>query len=248
MIYSIDGNIGSGKSTAVRALKESLKYNSTFIFLEEPVDDWNNVKSKDGETILEKFYANQEKYSFSFQMMAYISRLALLRKTIRENPGCHIVTERSIYTDKNVFAKMLYDDGKIEEVEYQIYLKWFDEFIEEVKVDYVIYIKATAEKCFERIKKRNRSGESEIPLDYLIKCGQYHDDWIIPENNLVIDNNNDITSQKEHDIINKTIIDFMYQKIDEKDERDFDNEIETIMGDLINNVVKTQVKTHVIDN
>ena len=110
--------------------------------------------------------------------------------TIKENHDAIIITERSIHTDKNVFAKMLYDDGKIEEVEYQIYLKWFDEFIEEVKVDYVIYIKATAEKCFERIKKRNRSGESEIPLDYLIKCGQYHDDWIIPENNLVIDNNN----------------------------------------------------------
>ena len=66
--------------------------------------------------------------------MMYISRLALLRKTIRENPGCHIVTERSIYTDKNVFAKMLYDDGKIEEVNYKIYLMWFDEFVQETKI------------------------------------------------------------------------------------------------------------------
>ena len=33
-----------------------------------------------------------------------------------------IITERSLYTDKHVFAKMLHDQGKIEDVCYQIYL------------------------------------------------------------------------------------------------------------------------------
>ena len=113
MIFSIDGNIGSGKSTIVRQLKKALETNHTFIFLEEPVTEWSEIKSKDGETILEKFYNDQDKYAFSFQMMAYISRLAQLRKTIRENPDCHIVTERSIYTDRNVFAKKFTHEMKI---------------------------------------------------------------------------------------------------------------------------------------
>ena len=30
---------------------------------------------------------------------------------------------------KNVFAKMLYDDKKIEMVNYDIYNRWFDEFV-----------------------------------------------------------------------------------------------------------------------
>ena len=64
---------------------------------------------------IEKFYKDQQKYAFSFQMMAYISRLALLRRVIRENPNAIIITERSVFTDKEVFAKMLYDEGKIEE-------------------------------------------------------------------------------------------------------------------------------------
>ena len=134
MLFAIDGNIGSGKSSRVNDLKKYLKHNPSFIFLQEPVDDWNSIKAKDGTTMLQKFYCDQDKYAFSFQMMAYISRLSLLRKTIRENPDCHIVTERSIFTDRNVFAKMLYDDDKIEEVEYQIYLKWFDEFAKETKI------------------------------------------------------------------------------------------------------------------
>ena len=42
----------------------------------------SNIKDENGVTILEKFYSDQNKYSFSFQMMAYISRLKLLKDTI----------------------------------------------------------------------------------------------------------------------------------------------------------------------
>lgn len=217
MIFSIDGNIGSGKSTIVRELKRVLDNDTNIIFLEEPVDEWSEIKSKDGTTILEKFYTNQDKYAFSFQMMAYISRLALMRKTIRENPGYHIVTERSIYTDRNVFAKMLYDDGKIEEVNYQIYLKWFDEFVDETKIDHIIYIDTTATKCYERIKKRSRTGESDIPLEYLQKCEMYHDIWILNDmeggsKNIRIDNNTDNNSQTQNTSVEQ-IRDFIYNSI-----------------------------------
>ena len=75
---------------------------------------------------LEKFYADQNMYSFSFQMMAYVSRLKVLRDVLKANQKTDkktiIITERSLYTDKLVFAKMLYDSGKIEDVNYQIYL------------------------------------------------------------------------------------------------------------------------------
>ena len=38
IIISIDGNIGSGKSTFLNLLKE--KYNDKFYFAKEPVDQW----------------------------------------------------------------------------------------------------------------------------------------------------------------------------------------------------------------
>jgi deoxyadenosine/deoxycytidine kinase len=178
VIYSIEGNIGSGKSTLVDILKEYYeKTSSNIIFVPEPVDVWNTIKDTSGETILSKFYGNLEKYAFSFQMMAYISRISLLRKTIREHPNAIIITERSVFTDKNVFAKMLHDDNKIEEVNYQIYLRWFDEFVQELPICSIIYVRASPEVCHNRVLKRNREGE-QITLEYLHTCGEYHDNWI----------------------------------------------------------------------
>ena len=178
-IFSIEGNIGSGKSTLVKELKKSIPniLDKKVVYVQEPVSEWSKIKDKKGETILEKFYANQHKYAFSFQMMAYISRLALLRNIVRENPDAIIITERSVFTDREVFAKMLYDEGKIEEVDYQIYLKWFDEFIEEIPITGLIYVTTTPEKSKERVDLRARAGES-IPLSYLQRCHNYHETWI----------------------------------------------------------------------
>ena len=180
-IISIEGNIGTGKSTLVQMLKDTYKNYSNVIFLQEPVDMWNTIKDNDGETILSKFYADQEKYAFSFQMMAYISRISLLKKAIKSNPGKIIISERCVLTDRNVFAKMLYDSGKIEEVNYKIYLQWFDEFIEDIPVSGIVYVWADPEVSHSRVIKRAREGE-EIPLEYLKECHEYHEKWLDQSN------------------------------------------------------------------
>ena len=217
---SIEGNIGSGKSTLLANLRENYKNNDNVIFLKEPVDEWAKIKDINGTTILEKFYADQEKYSFSFQMMAYVSRIKVLRdtlkeKTKKENNNYIIITERSLYTDKMVFAKMLYDSGKIEDVNYQIYLNWFDTFSGEFPVHKVIYVKAAPEKCYERIAKRSREGEENIPLEYLTACSLYHDNMLDKTNNtcvcneqLILDGNIDIYE-------NKTQVDEWIQEIEQ---------------------------------
>ena len=183
-IVSIEGNIGSGKSTLLSNLREHYKNSSNVVFLKEPVDEWEKITDENGETILKKFYSDQEKYSFPFQMMAYVSRLKVLRDTLKtiKNTSTDkkiiIITERSLYTDKMVFAKMLYDSKKIEHVNYQIYLNWFDTFSEEFPVNKVVYVKTTPEKCYQRIGKRSRNGEENIPLDYLTNCSVYHDNML----------------------------------------------------------------------
>ena len=218
---SIEGNIGSGKSTLLANLREHYKNNDNVIFLKEPVDEWAKIKDINGTTILEKFYADQEKYSFSFQMMAYVSRIKVLRDTLKEkNIGQDkkhyiIITERSLYTDKMVFAKMLYDTGKIEDVNYQIYLNWFDTFSGEFPVHKVIYVKAAPEKCYERIAKRSREGEENIPLEYLTACSLYHDNMLdkstdscVCNKQLILDGNIDIYE-------NKTQVDEWIQEIEQ---------------------------------
>ena len=201
VIYSVEGNIGSGKSTFVHMMKDYFKDSTkNIIFLQEPVDIWNSITDLKGESILTKFYANQEKYSFAFQMMAYISRLSLLKQTVESNPDAIIITERCLYTDKNVFAKMLYDSDLIEEVEYAIYLKWFDEFQKDYPINGYIYLKTKPETAYERVKKRDRTGESSIPLDYLARCHYYHDNWLknISKNSIItLDSENDVSVMKD---------------------------------------------------
>jgi deoxyadenosine/deoxycytidine kinase len=198
-ILSIEGNIGSGKTTLMTNLREEYKNNPYVIFLKEPVDEWATIQDANGKTILEKFYENQQVYSFPFQMMAYISRLNVLRQALKGlEPGMKytIITERSLNTDRYVFAKMLYETGKMEDVCYQIYLNWFDTFSQEFPVHKVVYVKTAPEICHGRISKRAREGEDCIPLEYLQSCDKYHEDML--DNNqsqqekLILDGNVDI--------------------------------------------------------
>ena len=200
-ILSIEGNIGSGKSTVINTLKEyyksSDKSSNKVYFLEEPVSEWVEFKDSDGKNIIEKFYEDQEHYSFSFQMMAYISRLALFRKAISENYDI-IITERSMFTDKNVFAKMLYDSGNMRCIDYQIYNKWFDEFVDIIKNMKIVYIRTSPEICNKRIIKRARLGEN-IPINYLQDCHYYHEIWLsdpefMEKGNVLVINGNEETN------------------------------------------------------
>ena len=172
-LFTIEGNIGSGKSTLIDKLR---KYKH-IVFLPEPVDIWNTIRDSAGVTILEHFYKDPQSYAFSFQIMAYISRLSLLRNTLRTNPNAIIITERSVWTDRYIFAKMLYEDHKINHIDYSIYLKWFDEFINDIQLSGIIYVKTSPKICQERIALRNRPGET-IPLDYSINCHTYHEKWL----------------------------------------------------------------------
>jgi len=201
-IITIEGNIGSGKSTLLENLITRYKSDPKIVFLKEPVDDWEKIKDENGTTMLQKFYEDQNKYSFSFQMMAYITRLATMKRAIEDNPSVRIfVTERSLYTDKHVFAKMLYDMGKIEDVNYQIYTTWFDTFASDYPIDSVVYVKTNPDICFKRINERARTGEDDIPLDYLTTCHEYHEKMInkdfVNTNILTIDGNQNIRDNPE---------------------------------------------------
>jgi deoxyadenosine/deoxycytidine kinase len=107
-------------------------------------------------------------------MMAYISRLSVIKNAIQKHPGCVFISERCLYTDKHVFAKMLYDTGKIEDVNYQIYNEWFDTFVDEFVISHIIYVKTSPDICYSRVKSRSRDGEDSIPVEYLQDCHGYH--------------------------------------------------------------------------
>ena len=136
--------------------------------------------------------------------MAYISRLNIMKEEQKKNPNAIFITERSLFTDKLVFAKMLFDSGNIELINYKIYLKWFDTFADDFPVSKVIYVNTDPEICHHRIEKRSRTGESNIPLDYLQKCHKYHNKMLdvnslscVCQDQLLLNGNIDIYENKE---------------------------------------------------
>jgi len=179
-IYSCEGNIGAGKTTFLAHIELITKNNSKkIVVLREPVDIWNTVCDKAGQNIIENFYKDPQKYAFPFQILAFTTRLQMLKTTIASNPECEIIIcERSLYADGNIFAKMLYDDGLIDYLSYQIYMKMYENAIDEFPLDGVIYLAISPEECARRVIKRNRPGEEKIKIDYLTKCDEYHKTWL----------------------------------------------------------------------
>jgi deoxyadenosine/deoxycytidine kinase len=178
IILSVEGNIGSGKSSILKFLEKNNNHDD-IIFLKEPVDKWSNIKDERGITILENFYSDANKHAFMFQIMAFATRMQILKDTIEENPHVKIIIcERSILADKNVFASMLHDDNLIDKMGITIYNTMANNYFKDYPLNGVIYIDAEPDICSARIKKRSRDGESNIELEYLERCKDYHDRWL----------------------------------------------------------------------
>ena len=141
LIIAVEGNIGTGKSTLLEKLREKYADDPSIYLMQEPVDVWDTIKDSQGVTMLEKYYSDQTRYAFSFQMMAYISRIASIRAALKQKYRI-IISERSVYTDSAVFAKMLFDDKKIEDIEYAIYMRWVNEFISDLPPIKFVYVQA----------------------------------------------------------------------------------------------------------
>ena len=205
IVISVDGNIGSGKSTLVKFLK--CKYNN-LCFLDEPVDEWLCLIDNNNENILHKFYNDKTRYSYLFQNFAFITRANILLKKINSFKNIFgqkiIITERSVETDRNIFAKMLYDSNNLTDLEYKIYNYWYKNLYPDIKVKNIIYLKTDPNVAFERIKKRNRKEEEGVSIDYINDVHKYHEEWLnnYKYNICVLDGNIENYQNHEKKILN----------------------------------------------
>jgi deoxyadenosine/deoxycytidine kinase len=191
-IISIEGNIGSGKSTILDKIEDAYHQmgRTDVVILREPVNEWSSFKDCDisgkEKTILELFYQDSQKYSFVFQILVYLSIKNSIQKAILQHPECKIIIcERSILASRNVFAKMLKNDGLMSNVEYQVYEKFVSDREGDdmpFEPDAIVYLDADPSVCLNRIGRRNRQGESNIDIEYMEKCKTFHNEWIYETN------------------------------------------------------------------
>jgi deoxyadenosine/deoxycytidine kinase len=201
-IIAIEGNIGVGKSTFTNIMKNT--YEKSLV-VSEPVDMWLNIKTQSGENILGLFYKDIPRWGYTFQNLAYVTRMIKIQDGINSDSDI-IFLDRSLGTDKNVFEKMLFDDNLLTDIEHQMYNLWctfYENYVNNNNNLKYIYLRCNPETAFMRIQKRGRVEEKDITLEYLKKLHKYHEEWLnkLSENILIIecdkDFENDINYQSE---------------------------------------------------
>jgi deoxyadenosine/deoxycytidine kinase len=180
-VILLEGNIAAGKSTVGRALKES----GMFDFIEEPVDAW---QSGFASNLLEAFYRDMNRWAFTFQTLAFLTRAKTWQEGLALTDHSSVVLERSLLTDRYVFATNAHRLGAMTEVEWQVYCALWDLVVSNFSVepDCILYYRTPAEVCLERIEVRGRDEESGIAVDYLRQLEALHDEWLLEHPRAVI--------------------------------------------------------------
>ena len=178
----IEGNIGSGKTTFVNYISKN--FNDATVNY-EPVEKWQSYKDEQDINLLNNFYNDQQRWGYTFQNMAFMTRV---KDLIKPCDTKYKFIERSIYTDRNCFALNCYETGKINKMEWEIYTDWFNWLSNsfDVKPDGYIYLRVKSDICLERINKRNRQEESGIPIEYLENIHIKHDNWLLNDKKIPV--------------------------------------------------------------
>ncbi len=217
MKFFIEGNIGSGKSTLMEYLQTLEDYKIHKIkTLKEPVDEWKQFIDKDtGKNVLDYFYSDPKRWGYLFQMNAFITRSKLIDEYKHQNT---ILMERSVYSDRYVFAKNCYEKGLITSIEWDTYLNWFQWLSNMLNLngDAYIYLRTSPEKSYERIKKRNREEETDISYEYIKEIHMKHEEWLHKQSKHILILDGDIeNSQERLQDFAKKILNFIKNLINE---------------------------------
>jgi len=151
----IIGPIGVGKTILARGLSENLGV----VFEKE---------DKETEE-LKKFYKDPKTNAYWFQIFKGCGRYKHHKKITEYcfNSGKGAVQDEGFFEDK-IFAKTQLIQGYITEDQYKAYLEMNKIFISCLEgPDVIIYLRATADECMERIKKRGRDYEKSIEMSYI---------------------------------------------------------------------------------
>lgn len=178
-LFFVEANIGACKTTLLHNLKKE-----GYTVYEEPLDIWKErYCEKDGSNILGLFYTNMGRWSFDFEVMAFVTRKKQLKNALAD-PNCVVIIERSLYTDRRTFALNLYRNGIITDMQWKIYDDFFWSMMEEVKryftqADcYYLYINTDANTCWNRKQNRDRKEEKAMVPDYLQQLHGTLNDWL----------------------------------------------------------------------
>ena len=182
LLVSIEGNIGAGKTTLLQNLRRK---HPEWTIIDEPVETWATIQNESGESILEVFYHDRRRWSYTFQNCALLTRHQNIEQCVQDakslgKVGRHVfLTERCLDTDYHVFTRMLRDEGSIDKLELELYHRLLNQLRStSTPLSAIVHVNTKPSVCADRIKQRARSGEENIPLDYLQGIENHQKTWM----------------------------------------------------------------------
>lgn len=160
IVVVIEGGIGAGKTTALRAVRAS----TNAMVVEEPVAAWQSQQWK-GKSLLEAMYDGSLPNAL-FQTAIAPGRVSELVKALVKHKL--VVAERSPWSERAMFAR-----PKLSDEEFGLYAwsqqQLLDNLFEVTGPLRVVFVHldVTPKVALTRIKQRNRAGEERLTLEAL---------------------------------------------------------------------------------
>ncbi|KAK4256249.1 hypothetical protein QN277_009137 [Acacia crassicarpa] len=180
--FCVEGNISVGKTTFLqRIANETIELRDLVEVVPEPIKKWQDVGA-DHFNILDAFYAEPQRYAYTFQNYVFVTRMMQERESSGGIKPLRLM-ERSVFSDRMVFVRAVHEANWMNEMEISIYDSWFDPVVSclpGLVPDGFIYLRASPDTCHKRMKLRRRTEEGGVTLDYLRDLHEKHESWLYP--------------------------------------------------------------------
>ena len=100
-------------------------------------------------SFLSQFYANPERYAYTFQNYVFVTRMMQERESASGSAALRLL-ERSVFSDRMVFVRAVHEARWMSDMELDIYDSWFDPVVSALPAlapDGFIYLRATPGTC-----------------------------------------------------------------------------------------------------
>ncbi len=147
---AIEGPIGVGKTSLAQAL--GLRVGARIV-----------LEDTDSNPFIARFYQDPEKYAFPVQLYFLLTRYNQQRQLAQQDLFAQATVTDYLLAKDRIFARLNLDPDEL--VLYEGVYRLLD--VQLARPDLVVYIRARVEVLAERLRKRNRTFERHISMEYL---------------------------------------------------------------------------------
>jgi deoxyadenosine/deoxycytidine kinase len=157
---AIEGPIGVGKTSLAQAL--GLRIGARIV-----------LEDTDSNPFIARFYQDPEKYAFPVQLYFLLTRYNQQRQLAQQDLFAQATVSDYLLAKDRIFARLNLDPDEL--VLYEGVYRLLDGQL--ARPDLVVYIRARVEVLAERLRKRNRTFERHISMEYLERVSAAYRDF-----------------------------------------------------------------------